>query len=450
MTLGHSPSIVTNGLVLCLDAGNANSYPRSGTTWTDISGNGNTGTLTNGPTFDVGNGGSIVFDGTNKYVGIASSSNSTQAGATSFSVEFWVKKAAQNTNFLAGPYNVTTSIGWSVHWNRVSDELYFYAGDGTLRYNRYSLPWTSNWFNIVAVFNGALSGSANIAKMYVNSQQLTANFNSNGMYTSVPVTMPAFLIGNLVGYAEQTTGNVAIAKIYNRALSDAEITQNYNALSARYASTIPVSADLLLYLDAGNPSSYPGTGTTWTDLSGRGNNGTLVNGPTYSSANNGSIVFDGVDDYVSLPAGLLSGTSDFTINQWVKSSSVGNTGTIFANYPSGNLQMLYGNQYVGVYLGTPVYACSTTPCVHYTSSWCMITALRSGTSVQFYRNGILIASGTTSNSVGTGAATFRLGTNTSTTERYTGNISINQVYSRALSVAEIAQNFDAFRGRYGI
>jgi hypothetical protein len=211
-----------------------------------------------------------------------------------------------------------------------------------------------------------------------------------------------------------------------------------------------VTSGLILCLDAGNTRSYPRSGTAWTDLSGNANNGTLTNGPTYNASNGGSIVFDGVDDYVSLPAGLLSGTSDFTINQWVKSSSVGNAGTTFANYPSGNLQMLYGNQYVGVYLGTPVYACSTTPCVHYTSSWCMITALRSGTSVQFYRNGILIASGTTSNSVGTGAATFRLGTNTSTAERYTGNISINQVYSRALSVAEIAQNYNALRGRYGL
>ena len=58
---------------------------------------------------------------------------------------------------------------------------------------------------------------------------------------------------------------------------------------------------LVLALDAGNLKSYPTTGTTWTDLSGRGNTGTLTNGPTYSSANGGSIVFDGVNDYVTVP-----------------------------------------------------------------------------------------------------------------------------------------------------
>ena len=68
MALGHGPTVVTNGLVLALDAADRNSYPGSGTAWTDISGRGNTGTLTNGPTYSSANGGSIVFDGTNDYV----------------------------------------------------------------------------------------------------------------------------------------------------------------------------------------------------------------------------------------------------------------------------------------------------------------------------------------------------------------------------------------------
>ena len=65
----YGPRIVSNGLVLCLDAANKRSYPGTGTTWTDLSGNSNNGTLTNGPTFSAGNMGSILFDGTNDYVG---------------------------------------------------------------------------------------------------------------------------------------------------------------------------------------------------------------------------------------------------------------------------------------------------------------------------------------------------------------------------------------------
>ena len=67
MALSHSPSIVTNGLVLCLDAANSKSYPGSGTTWTDLSGRGNNGTLVNGVGYNSGNLGSLVFDGVDDY-----------------------------------------------------------------------------------------------------------------------------------------------------------------------------------------------------------------------------------------------------------------------------------------------------------------------------------------------------------------------------------------------
>ena len=84
MGLSHSPSLVMNGLVLCLDAGNSKSYPGTGTTWTDLSGNGNNGTLTNGPTYSSANGGSLVFDGTNDYTQTPLSGTFPQ-----ITVEFW-------------------------------------------------------------------------------------------------------------------------------------------------------------------------------------------------------------------------------------------------------------------------------------------------------------------------------------------------------------------------
>ena len=85
MALAHSPRIVTDGLALCLDAGNTKSYSGSGTTWNDLSGNGNTGTLTNGPTYSSDNGGSIFFDGTNDYVSLVDNLGDPQQ----FTIEFW-------------------------------------------------------------------------------------------------------------------------------------------------------------------------------------------------------------------------------------------------------------------------------------------------------------------------------------------------------------------------
>ena len=82
MATKYSPKTVTDGLLLSFDAANTKSYPKSGTTWSDLSGNGNTGTLTNGPTFNSANGGSIVFDGVDDYVNVANASSLNSSAQT--------------------------------------------------------------------------------------------------------------------------------------------------------------------------------------------------------------------------------------------------------------------------------------------------------------------------------------------------------------------------------
>ena len=91
MSTKYSPKIITNGLVLSLDAANNKSYPRSGTTWTDLSGNSNTGTLTNGPSFNDGNQGSIVFDGINDYASLSTTTPTDLQGNPAFTVDGWFK-----------------------------------------------------------------------------------------------------------------------------------------------------------------------------------------------------------------------------------------------------------------------------------------------------------------------------------------------------------------------
>jgi hypothetical protein len=98
MAFIHSPKIVTSGLVLCLDAANKLSYPGTGTSWYDLSGNANTGTLTNGPTFSVANMGSIVFDGVDDYVNIPN--NSSFNVTDNISVEMWVRIETTQSNNL--------------------------------------------------------------------------------------------------------------------------------------------------------------------------------------------------------------------------------------------------------------------------------------------------------------------------------------------------------------
>ena len=88
-----------------------------------------------------------------------------------------------------------------------------------------------------------------------------------------------------------------------------------------------VENGLVLYLDAGNPKSYPGTGSTWYDRTQNGNNGTLVNGPTFNSGNGGNLVFDGVDDNVQTPLNIL-GCNNTTQIVWYKWSLINQTGVM--------------------------------------------------------------------------------------------------------------------------
>ena len=114
MSIHYSPTTVTSGLVLCLDAGNAKSYPGSGTVWTDLSGNGNTGTLINGPTYNSANGGSIVFDGVNDYANIGVGRGVNQFSGN-FAVSVWVMRLSGGPNFgnVCGDY-YTNSVSSTI------------------------------------------------------------------------------------------------------------------------------------------------------------------------------------------------------------------------------------------------------------------------------------------------------------------------------------------------
>ena len=93
-----------------------------------------------------------------------------------------------------------------------------------------------------------------------------------------------------------------------------------------------ITEGLSFYLDAANPKSYPGTGTSWKDLSNSGGNGTLTNGPTFDSGNKGSIDFDGTDDYITLSSSLIPSTDDWTWSCWFNLDTIAPSGTLYAQY----------------------------------------------------------------------------------------------------------------------
>jgi hypothetical protein len=211
-----------------------------------------------------------------------------------------------------------------------------------------------------------------------------------------------------------------------------------------------VTDGLVLHLDAGNAASYPGSGTTWTDLSGNGNNATLTNGPTFDSANGGSIVFDGTNDYATTSYGPQF--NDFTIIAWYKSTSLKTferiidkeyeTGT-WLGRSSSNANTWGG----GVREGNPPYGRYITLT---DGAWHMLASVRQGTTHTIYGDGITNNTSGTVSSAALSNTNFTIATVFNNPEIFTGNISVIMIYNRALSASEIEQNFNALKDRYGL
>ena len=211
-------------------------------------------------------------------------------------------------------------------------------------------------------------------------------------------------------------------------------------------NTSTVRDGLVLHLDAANTKSYPGTGTTWNDLSGNGNNGTLINGPTYSSDNKGSIVFDGVNDTSSFP--LTCSNIYYSINWWTYPTSLLNFNQAFGIDPAGWGTFVFHTTADGsVYVGTDVSSRMTNLNLGAgtisLNMWNNFTFTFNNRTAKFYKNGNLLY---TTPNMNISANTFT-GMTLSTIQ---GNFSAMSVYDKALTALEVQQNFEALRGRYGI
>ena len=206
-----------------------------------------------------------------------------------------------------------------------------------------------------------------------------------------------------------------------------------------------VTDGLVLCLDAGNRKSYPGSGTTWFDMSGQGNNGTLTNGPTFSTTNGGLFVFDGVDDYITVPINLTNTT--YTVIAVSRYRAVGNKRRIISSnstnwllgYWFGQTNKYYAEGWVSSSSG----GITETDWICYAA-----TGTVAGDSWELYRNGVSIV-GPNSNGVN-GPNGIRIGGDGVYGEYSACDVSFVSAYNRVLTAAEIQQNFNATRRRFGI
>jgi hypothetical protein len=219
MSVKGGPNTVTSGLVLELDAGNIKSYQSGSTTWFDRSGYANNGTLINGPTFNTGSGGSIVFDGVDDYVNIPSNTNIPVANSQ-YSINVWFSATSFGAGGLVGwgAYNSSNAVT-ALRFNSNGFRHYWWGNDLDVALSMS----TNTWYNVIAQYNGT-------------TRQIFLNAQVVGQDTPAGHNVPyaTNLTVGVTNTSEYLNARIGVAQIYNRALSADEVLQNYNAVKSRF------------------------------------------------------------------------------------------------------------------------------------------------------------------------------------------------------------------------
>ena len=301
--------VVTDGLVLNVDASSIVSYPTTESVWYDLSGNGNDGGLVNGPTFDPN--GAIVFDGVDDKIDL----NSLITLSGSFT---WT--ATCYSNAMSGTQNRQVYVGGNSTWFEQSDDDTLYVVNNNERSFNLELPTDitpqDKYYNIAVKRK-----SDNTFDYYFNGVKQTLR---NGGDQQVSGSYYINTVGSL-GVGRYWNGGINKVQVYNKELTDSEISQNY------YGGPI-VTDGLVFAVDAGNLVSYESGSTDAYSLTGSINS-SLVNEITYLNSNGGHWETDGVDDYISIPGtgDLDFGVNDnFTIETWVNLQSIPSSGNTSA------------------------------------------------------------------------------------------------------------------------
>ncbi len=225
----YSSSLVQDGLVMNLDFGKTLSYPGSGSIVTDLSGNNNNGTLINNPTFSSSNGGQFIFDGTAKYIDAPLPSGITNTGTST--IQFWANISSPSKGPIFGVGSFFN--GWAIGMSDTSSFSGQFNNTGTwlkLEVNFTTIALlaqvlTSGWRQIT------LSKNNTTYRFYINGSFNQQFIAGAGNLPTTRSSINYYLSSGVSYYGNNPVGQ---ALIYNRVLSDAEVTQNFNATKSRF------------------------------------------------------------------------------------------------------------------------------------------------------------------------------------------------------------------------
>ena len=416
----------TRGLIMDLDATNNSSYNGSGSVWYDITSLGNNGSISNA-VYSAITGGTFYFNGTNAKVDVYSPLSS----GTDYSISAWIYATD-----LTGSRNILSSEN-SPFWI-ASGTLYAGIG-GNYQAVAYGPMQTNTWYMVSMSFND----STNTMKLYVNGSLVDTNTNVTQTYTSESMYVGAHFYGGVNTSFFQ--GYISQVYLYDNEQTGPEVLHLYDRTKSYYVIPPPS-----LSLDSGDVTSYPGSGTVWYDLTSNHNNGTLINGVSYSPSNSGILNFNSVSSqYVSFssPTNIPTGSSNYTINTWFNANSVGANGLVgWGNWGIGNQTnalRLYSNGFVNYWWGNDLivgYSIST-------GVWYNLCITFDGTTRIMYLNGVEIGRDTPGLPNVASASNLRVGT-TNTNEFFDGSIAVVQIYSQALPDYQVLSNYNSLVGRF--
>ena len=245
MATSYAPNIVTDGLVACWDAAGKRSYPGTGTTWYDLAG-GYNGTLENGDdgslTFDPAKGGSLNFDGTDDYINCGNVTEIDSSSTMSYCMWAKLDAVTGSNTYIAkwkyssprqGCFSMQTEDVGGDYELRVFVAINLTEGGGNI-IDTADAPLTTNWQYVSVVYDGSLAAASRVA-IYVDGVKSATSATLGTIPTSLTSSTADLEIGRWEGLGRYFDGNIASVGFYTRALTAAEVKQNYHATKGRFA-----------------------------------------------------------------------------------------------------------------------------------------------------------------------------------------------------------------------
>lgn len=455
------PAVVTDRLQFFVDASYLDSYPGSGETWFDLSGNNFHLTKDN-------SAGSCIWNSEGYFQFSGGANFESQEVNIPLTSGVTLNTCYSQTSVGGGSPRILETLMYgkgSASWSNAiavdpDGSVRLWLDDGDVNnINRFVTlddPTTyafNEWRMLTITFDGST------AKLYVNgvlklvTSVSAVDVNDVNIITIAALPEYADGVGDDVNWLG---GNVSSAMIYDKALSAYEVRQNYNAFKDRFL--VPdvgiVLTNLVFNVDAGDTNSYPGTGTTWNDISTSGIQGTLYNNPVYED---GAFVFNGIDTYATFPNNTQLDSQNITVEVWVKTENLEQNGFWFEK-GAVNTQYSLFQEWTGFKMRTTTSSfadLTLNPAVDYlnTEQWFQVVGTWATGVKKIYVNGMLAGETTQSGTLATNSNGMSIGAYGGTSSKayfYKGKLSICRVYRAALSAEQIAQNFNSLRRRFNV